>query len=335
MKFIKGYLLPRLFQYLFVTFLGINAAFFIPRFFSTDPVLETIATIRAQGAYLEPATVEKFINDLRELYGLEGTLGEQYLAFWRRFFRGDLGLSLFQFPEPVIKLIGRALPWTLGLLVTSTLFTWIFGLLLGGAAGCYPDRPWARALDVLSMLIRPIPYYIFAFLLLILFAYILPWFPLGGGVGIGWRPEFSFRFIKTILHHAFLPFVSLTVLGTAIVYQMTKLIVQNINTEDFVQYAQLSGVKGRAIVLKYVLRNAMLPLFTNFMLSLGQLFGGALITEIVFSYPGLGMLAYNAVMTADYNLILGVTTFSVVAVTTGILAADLIYPLLDPRVRYR
>lgn len=303
--------------------------------FPSDPVLETIGTIRSQGAYLDPATVDKFISDLRELYGLEGTLGQQYLSFWRRLFRGDLGTSLFQFPEPVVKLIGRAIPWTLGLLLTSTFSSWLFGLLIGAVAGYYPDRLWVRALDTVSMFVRPLPYYIFAFILLILFAYILPWFPLGGGSSIGWHPELSLHFIADILRHAFLPFISLTILGTAVMYQTTKLIVQNINAEDFIQYANLGGVKERVIILKYVLRNTMLPLFTNLVLSLGQIFGGALITEIVFSYPGLGTLTYNAVISSDYNLILGVTTLSVVAVTTGILVADLIYPLLDPRVRYK
>lgn len=335
MKFLKHYLLPRLLQYLLVTFLGINAAFFIPRLFPSDPVLQTIATIRSQGAYLDPAAVEKFIADLRELYGLTGTLGTQYLAFWGRLFHGDFGLSLFQFPEPVLRLILRALPWTLGLVSLSTFFSWIFGLFIGGVACYYPDRFWVRVLDGASMVIRPLPYYIFAFLLLILFAYVVPWFPLGGGMGIGWKPEFSLRFIVDLLRHSFLPFLSLSILGTAAMYQMTKLVVQNIHAEDFVQYAQLGGVKQRLIIFRYVLRNAMLPLFTNLVLSLGQVFGGALITEIVFSYPGLGTLTYNAVLAADYNLILGVTTISVVAVTTFILLADLFYPLIDPRVRYR
>ncbi|MCS7239634.1 MAG: ABC transporter permease [Candidatus Bipolaricaulota bacterium] len=335
MRFFKEYLLPRFLQFLLVTFLGINAAFFIPRFFSSDPILETISTIRSHGTYLDPGSVEKIISDLKQLYGLEGTLGQQYLAFWRRLFRGDLGLSFFQFPEPVVRLIGRALPWTLGLLLPSTLLSWALGLLIGGVGGCYPERRWVKVLDVISMLVRPLPYYIFAFALLIVFAYVIPWFPLGGGLSIGRQPEFSLQFIREVLHYAFLPFASLTILGTAVMYQMSKLIVQSLRTEDFVQYAQLGGVKGRIIVFKYLVRNAMLPLFTNLVLSLGQVFGGAMITEIVFSYPGLGMLLYNAVVQADYNLILGITTISIVAVTTGIFLADLVYPLLDPRVRYQ
>lgn len=335
MRFFKRYLLPRIVQFLLVTFLGINAAFLIPRFFSSDPILETISTIRSHGTYLDPASVEKIINDLKQLYGLEGTLGQQYVSFWLRLFRGDLGLSFFQFPEPVTRLIGRALPWTLGLLLPSTILSWAFGLLIGGLAGYYSERRWVKVLDVITMLVRPLPYYIFAFALLILFAYVFPWFPLGGGVSIGRQPELSWQFIREVLHYAFLPFASLTILGTAVMYQMSKLIVQNLKAEDFVQYAQLGGVKSRIIVFKYLVRNAMLPLFTNLVLSLGQVFGGAMITEIVFSYPGLGMLLYNAVVQADYNLILGITTISVVAVTTGIFLADLLYPLLDPRVRYQ
>ena len=113
-----------------------------------------------------------------------------------------------------------------------------------------------------------------------------------------------------------------------------KLIVQNVNAESFVQYAKLGGVTEDRIVGKYVIRNALLPQITGLALSLGQIFSGALITEIVFGYPGLGMLLYNSIVTADYNLIMGITIFSIVGITTAILIVDLTYPLFDPRVRY-
>jgi peptide/nickel transport system permease protein len=137
-----------------------------------------------------------------------------------------------------------------------------------------------------------------------------------------------------VLWHSFLPALSLTILGGAIWFQTMKLIVQNVNAEDFVQYAQLGGVKEDRIVSRYVIRNAMLPQITALALALGQIFSGALITEIVFSYPGLGGLLYNAIVTGDYNLIMGITALSIVAITTAILVLDLLYPLVDPRVRY-
>ena len=117
-------------------------------------------------------------------------------------------------------------------------------------------------------------------------------------------------------------------------FQTMKLIVQNVNAENFVQYAKLGGVKENRIVGKYVIRNALLPQITGLALSLGQIFSGALITEIVYGYPGLGMLLYRAIVNGDYNLIMGITIFSIVGITTAILIVDLTYPLFDPRVRY-
>lgn len=334
MTFIKRYLIPRIIQYIFVIFLGITAVFFIPRFSPSDPVQRTITQLRSEGSYLDPASIEDFIDDLTELYGLKGSMLQQYGAVWMRLFRGDFGVSFFQFPTPVIDLIKISLPWTAGLLLVTTFLSWTFGNIIGGLAGYFSRRRWSRALDTLAMVVRPIPYYIFAFALLLLLAYVFRLFPISGGTDIGRQVAFNLPFILDVLRHAFLPALSLVILGGVINFQTMKLIVQNINAEDFVQYAKLGGVKEGRIVSKYVIRNAMLPQITNLALSLGQIFSGALITEIVFSYPGLGTLLYNAVITGDYNLIMGITALSIVAITTAILVIDLLYPLFDPRVRH-
>lgn len=128
--------------------------------------------------------------------------------------------------------------------------------------------------------------------------------------------------------------MSLIILGVTAWFQTMKLVVQNLNAADFVQYARFGGIKERRIVSRYVIRNGMLPQITALALLIGQIFSGALITEIVFTYPGLGTLLYNAIMTGDYNLIMGITVFSIVAITTAILVIDLLYPLFDPRIRY-
>ncbi|MBN1135310.1 MAG: ABC transporter permease [Anaerolineae bacterium] len=334
MAFIKQYLIPRLVQYFLVIFVGITAVFFIPRFTPSDPVERTITQLRSMGSYLDPASVGRMIEDLTEMYGLEGSMMEQYGRFWQRLFRGDFGVSFFQFPTPVIKLIGTALPWTAGLLLTTTVISWVAGNIVGGLAGYFSRKRWSKALDAVAMVIRPLPYYIFSFALLILLAYVVRWFPVSGGTGIGVTPAWSADYILDVLKHAFLPALSLCVLGGAIWFQTMKLIVQNVNAEAFVQYAKLGGVKEGRIVSRYVIRNAMLPQITGLALALGQIFSGALITEIVFSYPGLGTLLYNAIVTGDYNLIMGITALSIVAITTAILIIDLLYPLFDPRVRY-
>lgn len=334
MTFVSGYLIPRLIQYILVIFVGVTAVFVIPRFLPADPVQRTISEISSRGAYLDPKAIDGMIEDLTELYGLEGSMFDQYISFWKRLFRGDFGASFFQFPTPVMALIRTALPWTLGLLLTTTFLAWTVGNVVGGLAGYFARSGWSRALDVMAMIIRPMPYYIFAFMLLLLLAYVFRLFPVAGGAAIGRQPAFTWDYISDVLRHAFLPALSLVLLGGAGWFQTMKLIVQNVKGEDFVRYARLGGIHETRIVSRYVIRNAMLPQITALALLLGQIFSGALITEIVFSYPGLGTLLYNAILTGDYNLIMGVTVFSIVAITTAILIIDLLYPLFDPRIRY-
>jgi len=333
--FIRKYLIPRLIQYFLVIFLGITIVFLIPRMAPTNPVHRTISELTSRGTYLDPAYVEAMIQDLTELYGLSGSWFDQYLDFWQRLFTGDFGISFFQFPTPVIQLIKTALPWTIGLLLCTTVLSWVTGSIVGGMAGYSHNKRWSKNLDAVIMVIRPIPYYIFALGLLILLGYVFRLFPIGGGASIGKTPSFTLSYIKDVLKHAFLPALSMVVLGTASWFQTSKLIVQNINAEDFVQYAQLGGIKERRIMFRYVIRNAMLPQITNLALSLGQILSGALITEIVFSYPGIGNLLFSAITTGDYNLIMGIITLSIVAITTMVLIVDLIYPLFDPRIKYK
>ncbi len=334
MQFLRRYLIPRLIQYFLVIWVGITVVFLIPRLTPNDPVMQMIGQMRARGATLEPGAMDGMINSLTEMYGLGGSWLDQYGAFWGRLLHADFGVSFFQYPARVNDLIATAAPWTLGLLLTTTAISWIFGNILGGLAGYYTRKGWSRTLDAIAMVIRPMPYYIFAFTLLLLFAYAVRWFPLTGGASLGAIPSFTWDYIKDVLWHSFLPAASLSVLGLCVTFQTMKLLVQNVNAESFVQYAKLGGVTEDRIVNKYIIRNALLPQITGLALSLGQIFGGALITEIVFSYPGLGTLLYRAIVNGDYNLIMGITILSILGITTAILVVDLTYPLFDPRVRY-
>lgn len=332
--FVRRYLIPRIIQYILVIFIGVTAVFIIPRLLPNDPVLRTIAELRSRGATLEPGAMDKIIADMTQMYGLEGTWLDQYGAFWMRLARGDLGVSFFQFPTPVTRLIAVAMPWTLGLLLTTTLLAWVIGNVVGAFAGYFPNSRWSQGMDFAAMLIRPMPYYIFAFALLLLFAYVLRWFPVSGGSTLGRQPSFTWSYIQNVLWHSFLPALSIAILGIAVWFQTMKLVVQSVVGENYVQYARMGGVTERKIVTRYVFRNALLPQITGLALSLGLIFSGALITEIVFSYPGLGTLLYRAIVNGDYNLIMGITVFSIFTITTIVLIVDLIYPLFDPRIRY-
>jgi peptide/nickel transport system permease protein len=332
--FLKRYLIPRLISYVLVIWLGITVVFLIPRLIPNDPVMKMIDQMRARGSTLEPGAMDGIIQDLTEMYGLEGSWVDQYWEFWGRLSHGDFGVSFFQFPARVNDLIATAAPWTLGLLLTTTALSWIFGNITGGLAGYYSRRRWSRSLDAVAMVVRPLPYYVFAFAMLLLLAYVVRWFPISGGASLGALPTFSWDYIKDVIWHSMLPALSLTILGGAVNFQVMKLLVQNINAESFVQYAKMGGVTEDRIVSKYVIRNALLPQITGLALSLGQIFSGALITEIVFSYPGLGTLLFRAIINGDYNLIMGITILSILGITTAILIVDLTYPLFDPRVRY-
>ena len=334
MKFLKRYFIPRLIAYFLVIWLGITVVFLIPRLIPNDPGMNMIDQMRARGSTLEPGAMDGIIADLTHMYGLEGSWLEQYRDMWGRLSQGDFGVSFFQFPARVNDLIANAMPWTLGLLLTTTAISWIFGNIIGGIAGYYTRKRWSRGLDTLAMVIRPLPYYIFAFMLLLLFAYVVRWFPVSGGASLGVLPSFTWEYIVDVLRHSTLPALSLSILGMTVNFQVMKLLVQNVNAEDYVQYARLGGVTDSRIVSKYIIRNALLPQVTGLALSLGQIFSGALITEIVFAYPGLGTLLYRAIVSGDYNLIMGITMLSIVGITTAILIVDLTYPLLDPRVRY-
>ncbi|MFW5776579.1 MAG: ABC transporter permease [Spirochaetota bacterium] len=333
MKFLKQYLIPRLIQYVLVIFLGLTAVFLIPRLAPSDPVESTITSLQSMGGTVDAATLDETMETMRELYGLSGSTWQQYLDFWGRVFRADFGVSFSQFPTPVIQLIRVALPWTLGLLLFTTFTSWIAGNIVGAIVGYYNRKRWARMLDTVAMIVRPMPYYMFAFALLLIFGYLWPVLPIGGGASLGRQGTWTINYLHDVLRHAILPAMSLVLLGGAVWFQTMKLIVQNVNSESFVQYAKMGGIQEGRIIGGYVIRNALLPQITALALLLGQILSGALITEIVYSYPGVGTLLYQAIVQGDYNLIMGITSLSIVAITTSILIIDLVYPLFDPRVR--
>jgi len=335
MSFIKRYLLPRILQYVVVIFVGVTTIFIITRLTPTDPVQQTIERITMQGAYLDPSVVEEFRQTLEELYGLKGSIFEQYLIFWKRLLTGKFGPSFSQFPTPVMKLIRISLPWTAGLLILSTFIAWVIGTIIGGLAGYFNQQRWARALEIVAMIIRPIPYYIMALLVLVLLAYVFPLFPISGGFAVGRVISFSWGFLIDILKHAFLPAFSLIIVGIGVWFIQMRALTSNIVAEDYVKYAQIGGLRNSKIVFQYVMRNAMLPQITGFALTLGQLLSGALVVEYVFAYPGMGMLLYRGIVEGDYNLVMGITALSIILIATGVLIIDLIYPFFDPRVRYR
>jgi len=215
------------------------------------------------------------------------------------------------------------------------LLTWVAGNLLGGLAGYYRKSRALRFAGILAMAFHPIPYYIVAFLLLIVFGYLWPVLPISGGYTMNMVRQWSWPFIGSLLSHAILPVLSLALVGLGGWFMGMRSLVSNVVTEDYVAYAELGGVPKRRILGSYVMRNALVPQVTGLAMSLGAIFNGAIITEQVFGYPGVGTLLVSAVHAGDYSLVLGITTVSILAVSVAVLLIDLAYPLLDPRVRAR
>jgi peptide/nickel transport system permease protein len=326
------YLLRRLGQFVLVVFIGINLSFVITHSTPIDPVEQTIAAATAFGS-TSPEAIAMMRQSLRELYGLQGSLWEQYVVFWKRVVVLDFGPSLSAFPTPVSDLIWRALPWTAGLLLVATTITWVLGNLLGGLAGYVRDSRALRAAGVLVMGFHPIPYYIVAFVLLIVFGYLWPVLPITGGAKMNMARGFNASFVLSVLQHSILPVLSLVMVGLGGWFMGMRSLVSNIVNEDYVVYAELGGVAPARILGAYVMRNALAPQMTGLAMSLGGIFNGAIITEQVFGYPGMGSLLVDAVHVGDYSLVLGLTSVSIVAVSLAVLLIDMLYPILDPRVK--
>jgi peptide/nickel transport system permease protein len=326
------YLAGRLAQFVLVVFIGINIAFFVTHATPIDPVEQSIAAATAYGS-TSPEAIAQMRQSLRELYGLEGGLLQQYASFWRRVAVGDFGPSISAFPTPVSTLIGRALPWTAGLLVVATLVAWTLGNLLGGLAGYYRRSRTLRLAGIVAMGFHPIPYYIVAFVLVIVFGYLWPVLPISGGYRMNLVRGFNARFVLSVLEHSLLPALSLILVGLGGWFMGMRSLVSNVVTEDYVAFAELGGVPRRRILFSYVMRNAVVPQVTGLAMSLGSIFTGAIITEQVFGYPGIGTLLVDAVHAGDYSLVLGIASVSIVAVSFAVLLIDLLYPLLDPRVK--
>jgi peptide/nickel transport system permease protein len=233
----------------------------------------------------------------------------------------------------VSELIGRALPWTIGLLTFATVIAWVLGNLLGALAGYFRNNALLKLTGIVVMGFHPIPYYVVAFVLLIVFGYLWPVLPISGGAQINIERGLNPQFVLSILRHSILPAVSLILVGVGTWFMGMRALVSNIVTEDYVTYAELGGVRRGRILRSYVMRNALAPQITGLAMSLGAIFNGAIIVEYVFAYPGLGRLLISAVYAGDYGLVLGVTTIAIIAVSAAVFLIDILYPVFDPRVQ--
>ena len=235
------------------------------------------------------------------------------------------------YPTPAGEIISTYLPYTLMLSLFSTILAWCAGNFIGLLAGFRKDKRSSKIMEGIAICIYPIPYFIIALVLQIVFAFLLGWFPLQTTITMmGTTADY----IASLLKASVLPAISLLLVGTGWWIISMKSMSSTTAAEDFVLYARYRGLSEGKIGRSYVFRNSILTQVTALAMSLGGVFNGSIMTEIIFSYPGVGTLIQKAILQSDYNMILGCITISIVAISTATLIADLIYPLIDPRIRY-
>jgi peptide/nickel transport system permease protein len=226
------------------------------------------------------------------------------------------------------------MPWTIGLLTVSTLIAFTLGTILGGLMA------WPRSPRFIQYLLPPlftfsvIPYYLLGLILVYLLAFRLRLFPMSGSSQYGTVPTLSAAYIVDVVHHSILPALSIVLASIGFWALGMRGMMVTVSDEDYMILAEAKGLTHRRVFFGYAMRNALLPQTTSLALSLGSILSGALLVEIVFGYAGLGSLLYKAVTAFDYFTIYGVVFFIIVGVALATLVLDLVYPLLDPRIRY-
>lgn len=314
-----------------VMWLAVTINFMIPRLAPGNPIQTIMSRFMAYGVVQGN---QEIVEEYARRFGLDGDLFTQYISYLRELFSGRLGMSITSFPTSVEELIVRALPWTMFLLSIATLVGWIVGNLLGAIVGWSRSSKIAAIIGPIAWILSQIPYYIMALVLIFVFAYSLEIFPLGGALSRGMTPNLSWEFVYDALWHAALPMLSILIgsIGWSVVSM--RALISNVLGEDYIMMAKAKGLKSSYIMTRYALKNALLPQVTALALSLGNILSGAILAEIVFAYPGLGWLLWTSVTGLDYPMIQGILLLIIFSVCTAALLIDLLYPLIDPRIRY-
>ncbi|MEO3751993.1 ABC transporter permease [Streptomyces sp. B6B3] len=324
------YYVRKLGFYLVALWAALTLNFFIPRMMPGNPVDTLLAKLQQRGGSVDPAVRRSY-----EL--LLGTdtgepLWDQYVSYLGNILRGDLGVSVSAFPEDVTYVISQALPWTITLVGIATLLSFLVGVGLGAVVG-WKRGTWLDSLVPATTVLSAVPYFWLALIFILVFSSMLDWFPLQQGYDVtlmpGWNPEF----IQSAIYHGTLP--ALTIVVSSVggwLLGMRNMMVSTMD-EDYVLTARAKGLRDRRIMTRYAARNAVLPSVAGFAISLGFVVSGSIITEQVFSYPGIGSKLLQAVENNDYALMQGIFLVITVAVLGANLIVDLLYGLIDPRTR--
>ncbi|TDB75324.1 ABC transporter permease [Micromonospora sp. KC723] len=326
------HLLRKVGFYVIALWAALTVNFIIPRLMPGDPVSLLIAKLGQRG----PVTPEARAS-IEVLLGTDTDqpLLAQYVDYLGNLATGDLGLSVSYFPAPVTSIIGQTLPWTIGLIGLATVISFLLGIGLGTVAG-WKRGSWLDNLIPVTTMFQSVPYFWLALILLFVFGSVWPVFPLNGGYDIydtvpGWNAEF----IGSVLYYGTLP--ALTIIISSVggwMLGMRNMMVSTLS-EDYLLTAEAKGLRPGRVMRTYAARNAILPSISGFAISLGFVVAGSIVTEAVFSYPGIGSALLQAVGSNDYALMQGIFLVITLSVLGANLLVDLLYSVIDPRTRAR
>jgi peptide/nickel transport system permease protein len=327
-----GYVVRRLGMFLLTVWLGTTLIFMIPRMAPGDPVAAMVSRLSAQAGTISNSA--EMIASWRKRFGLDEPIMIQYARYIYNASTFQLGPSLAHFPANVQDMVARAFPWTLGLLSLATLFSFIAGNVVGALLAWRRTPNLAKALLPVTLTFTSIPPFMLGILLIYLFAFGLKWFPFSGAYGMGTQVQWSWRFIKDVIHHGTLPALAIVVTTMGFWALGMRGMMVTTDGEDYMILAQAKGLRPSRIFWLYGVRNAVLPQVTALALTMSGIAGAAVIVEYIFTYPGMGYLLYQGIVNSDYTLIQGLVYFLIVGVALGVLIIDLLYPLIDPRITY-
>ncbi len=328
------YVAKRIGFFLVVVFLASTINFFLPRISSVNPVRERLYEIAQRGGY-QQAGLDQLVAEYEAKFGLDKPLLVQYRNYLADMARFDFGVSFTNYPRTVMGLIRETLPWSIALAAIATFFGFSVGTFLGALLGWQRSPAFLKYLFMPLLTLSAVPYYLLGLLLIYVFAFQIPWFPLFGGYSIATFPDWSdLGFLLDVARHAVRPAMSAALVTMGFwALGMRGMMVTN-QGEDYMTLADAKGLHGSRIFLRYAVRNALLPQTTGLALYLGTFVSNLILVEIVFSYPGIGGLLVGAIFSNDFLVIQGVVFTVIIAIALATLALDLIYPLLDPRIKY-
>ena len=327
-----NYFLRRLGIFFLTVWIAASIIWLIPRLAPGDPISAMVERMVQQAGYVENSAA--IIEGWKERFGLNEPLPVQYVKYLGNMLTFDFGYSLAFFPTPVMEIVGRALPWTVGLLVLAVTITFLLGNFLGAVLGWTRTPQYMKYMIPVAMIFTSLPSILAAIFLIYVFAFILDWFPLSGPYGRGMTPELTLDFVKSVIYHGTLPALSIVLVTFGYWTLGMRGMMITVEGEDYMHLARAKGLKPLYVLYRYMVRNAILPQVTALAITLGTLVSGQILVEYAFAYQGMGTVVYTAITNQDFTVIQGTSFILIVMTALSVLILDMVYPLIDPRISF-